>query len=119
MTTPKTPVRRDLTGGLGAVKAPGNVEPVSLPEPPVAGSGDRFKTVPVAAADLDRLEANQAPVAPKRERATGRNIPFTTRLRKDTMEYIYGQANSRNIPIAAVIEELVEAHRKTASGEGR
>ena len=40
---------------------------------------------------------------------TGRVHQFNVRLRKDTLEAIYAQANGRNIPIAQVIEEAMQA----------
>jgi hypothetical protein len=31
---------------------------------------------------------------------------FNVRLRRDTLDFIYAQANERNIPVAQVIEEM-------------
>ncbi|VXD04549.1 hypothetical protein SPHINGOT1_490048 [Sphingomonas sp. T1] len=46
-------------------------------------------------------------------------MPFSLKLRPDTLDYIYSIANGRNIPLAQVIEELVEAHaRDAAPGKG-
>jgi predicted DNA-binding ribbon-helix-helix protein len=39
-------------------------------------------------------------------------MPFSLKLRPDTLEYIYAIANDRNIPLAQVIEELVDTHSK-------
>jgi hypothetical protein len=33
-------------------------------------------------------------------------------LRRDTLDFIYSQANERNIPVAQVIEEATEALRR-------
>ncbi len=59
------------------------------------------------------LQALARPVAGRRERPrTGRDHHFTTRLRAETLDYIYAQANGRNIPVAQVIEEMEAAHRR-------
>lgn len=43
----------------------------------------------------------------------GRVHQFNVRLRQDTLEAIYAQANGRNIPIAQVIEEAMDALAST------
>jgi len=43
---------------------------------------------------------------------TGRDHQFNVRLRRDTLDFIYAQANERNIPVAQVIEEATEALRR-------
>jgi hypothetical protein len=43
---------------------------------------------------------------------TGRDHQFNVRLRRDTLDFIYAQANERNIPVAQVIEEASEALRR-------
>ena len=43
---------------------------------------------------------------------TGRDLQFNVRLRKDTLDFIYAEANERNIPIAQVIEEGMEALKR-------
>ncbi len=49
---------------------------------------------------------------PRRQRQlTGRVHQFNVRLKLETADYIYQQANSRNVPVAQVIEEMVEALR--------
>jgi hypothetical protein len=59
--------------------------------------------------------AATAPEAPtdsslrRRRQPTGRDHQFNTRLRRDTLDFIYAQANERNIPVAQVIEEATEA----------
>lgn len=45
----------------------------------------------------------------RRRQPTGRDHQFTTRLRQDTLDAIYAEANARNIPIAQVIEEAMTA----------
>lgn len=43
---------------------------------------------------------------------TGRDHQFNVRLRRDTLDFIYAQANERNIPVAQVIEEATEALKR-------
>jgi len=43
---------------------------------------------------------------------TGRDHQFNVRLRRDTLDFIYSQANERNIAVAQVIEEATEALRR-------
>lgn len=71
-----------------------------------------FDRVPVPASELQRLEANQVKEPPRRKRGAGRTMPFTTRLAPETFEYIYEVANTRDIPLAQVIEEMADAHKK-------
>jgi hypothetical protein len=52
-------------------------------------------------------------LTPRRQRQlTGRVHQFNVRLRRDTVDFIYEQANSRNVPIAQVIEEMAEAFKR-------
>jgi len=66
-----------------------------------------------------------APIAPpvadesqrrRQRQPTGRDHQFNVRLRKDTLDFIYAQANERNIPIAQVIEEATDALRRQQNG---
>lgn len=68
-----------------------------------------FKTSSVTLNEV-RSPANQTSQAPRRKRVAGRSISFSVKLRADTLEYIYAIANGRGIPLAQVIEELVEVH---------
>jgi hypothetical protein len=110
------PQRRSLVG-LGSIRnQPTDAPPTDVSLTPAAQRAG-FDTVPVPMAEVDQLRANQAPQAPRRNRGAGRSIPFSLKLRKDTLDYIYEIANARNIPLAQVIEELVEVHaRSTARG---
>jgi hypothetical protein len=47
----------------------------------------------------------------RQRQPTGRDHQFNVRLRRDTLDFIYSQANERNIPVAQVIEEATEALR--------
>jgi hypothetical protein len=52
-------------------------------------------------------------VTPRRQRQlTGRVHQFNVRLRRETVDFIYEQANSRNVPIAQVIEEMADALKR-------
>ena len=51
--------------------------------------------------------------ARRHRQPTGRDHQFNVRLRSETIDFIYSQANSRNVPIAQVIEEMAEALKRT------
>lgn len=103
------PTRRNVTLPLAGVRSG---EPASTPDSVVLEAAQRhgFDNVPVPAAEIERLRENQATLPPRRKRGAGRSMPFSVKLSPLTMEYIYNVANSRDIPLAQVIEELVEAH---------
>jgi hypothetical protein len=48
----------------------------------------------------------------RQRQLTGRDHQFNVRLRRDTLDFIYSQANERNVPVAQVIEEATEALRE-------
>ena len=50
--------------------------------------------------------------ARRQRQPTGRDHQFNVRLRRDTLDFIYGQANGRNVPVAQVIEEMAEALKR-------
>jgi hypothetical protein len=50
--------------------------------------------------------------ARRQRQPTGRDHQFNVRLRRDTLDFIYGQANARNVPVAQVMEEMVEALKR-------
>jgi hypothetical protein len=60
-----------------------------------------------------------APAAPsgvrRKRQPTGRDHQFNTRLRRGTLDFIYAEANERNIPIAQVIEEGMDALERSRS----
>ena len=72
-------------------------------------SAPRSPAAPVASA------APQPTGGRRLRQPTGRDHQFNVRLRKDTLDFIYGQANDRNIPVAQVIEEAMEALRRVLS----
>ena len=91
--------------------------PSPLPEEAIAAVAERngFQ----AAAPSPEIAATPvAPsVSPRRQRQpTGREHQFNVRLRQETLDFIYGQANERNIPIAQVIEEMAEALKREQQG---
>jgi hypothetical protein len=92
--------RRSLLGPLDA-------PPPVLPEAVITATAARngFPTV--------NLDA-EPPVPRRRRQPTGRDHQFNVRLRAVTMEAIYAQANGRNIPVAQVIEEAMQALSKLA-----
>ena len=50
--------------------------------------------------------------ARRQRQPTGRNHQFNVRLRRDTLDFIYAQANERNIPVAQVIEDMADALKR-------
>jgi len=93
--------RRSL---LGALDTP----PPHLPESAIAATAARNG---FAAVERDeRPDRESAAVGARRRRQpTGRVHQFNVRLRADTLEAIYAQANGRNVPVAQVIEEAMDA----------
>ena len=69
---------------------------------PAAAPSPEIAVAPVAASASHR----------RQRQPTGREHQFNVRLRRDTLDFIYGQANERNIPIAQVIEEMAEAFKR-------
>ena len=77
----------------------------------VAARNGFFATSPTPEVSSAAVAENSA--ARRRQRQpTGRDHQFNVRLRQDTLDFIYGQANERNIPIAQVIEEGMEALKR-------
>jgi hypothetical protein len=72
---------------------------------------------PAAASPPEPLPAIVESGAPRRRQRqpTGREHQFNVRLRRDTLDFIYAQANDRDIPIAQVIEEGMEALKRQGS----
>jgi hypothetical protein len=57
--------------------------------------------------------SSDAGATPRRQRQlTGRVHQFNVRLKRGTVDFIYEQANSRNVPIAQVVEEMEEAFKR-------
>lgn len=108
------PQRRSLTG-LGAIRNQTTDTPAKDVTLTPAAQRAGFDTIPVPMAEVEQLRANQTEQAPRRTRGAGRSIPFSLKLRKDTLDYIYEIANGRNIPLAQVIEELVDTHARNAN----
>jgi hypothetical protein len=81
--------------------------PSPLPDEAIAAVAAR-NGFPAAAADVTVAEASLR----RRRQPTGRDHQFNVRLRRDTLDFIYAQANERNIPVAQVIEEATDALRR-------
>jgi hypothetical protein len=82
-------------------------QPRDMSEAEIAAVASRngFESSPVANEEIVST--------PRRNRQLmGRDHQFHTRLRKTTLDFIYTQANSRNIPIAQVIEEMADALKR-------
>lgn len=98
-----TPQRRNLLVGLERA-------PVPVPEAELLETAARhgFATVAGSAANGQADDAVTQSLR-RRRQLTGRDHQFNVRLRADTLQAIYDQANSRNVPIAQVIEEAMAA----------
>ena len=70
-----------------------------------ARNGFPEAAAPTPAAAADRQGAR------RQRQPTGRDHQFNVRLRRDTLDFIYAQANERNIPVAQIIEEATDALR--------
>jgi hypothetical protein len=93
--------RRNL---LQAVSAPTQ----SLPEAAIAEVAARNGFPNVAASPSGTEQGG----ARRQRQPTGRDHQFNVRLRRDTLDFIYAQANQRNIPVAQVIEEMADALKR-------
>ena len=105
--------RRNLLQAVSSV-------PPALPDEAIAevaarnGFPTAAPTVPIVAT---MPASPQAPVvdrtgARRQRQPTGRDHQFNVRLRRETLDYIYAQANERNIPVAQVIEDMAEALKR-------
>lgn len=59
----------------------------------------------------------EAGVSRRKRQPTGRDHQFNVRLRRDTLDFIYAEANGRNVPVAQVIEEACEALQRHRTGQ--
>jgi hypothetical protein len=96
--------RRSL---LQSVSAP----PPPLPEEAIAEVAVR-NGFPNAASAVPASPIADPSGARRQRQPTGRNHQFNVRLRRDTLDFIYAQANDRNIPVAQVVEEMAEALKR-------
>src|ERR1700710_787202 len=98
------PKRRNLLAVASATPEP-------LPEEAIAAVAAR-NGFPVASPQPAPASTPAEDASLRRRRQpTGRDHQFNVRLRRDTLDFIYAQANERNIPVAQVIEEAIEALR--------
>lgn len=92
--------RRNLAAAFAA--------PEPIPQEAIAAVAAQNGFPPVVTSTPSASVAES--VSRRRQRQpTGRDHQFNVRLRKDTLDFIYAQANERNIPIAQVVEEAMEA----------
>ena len=99
--------RRSLLSGLDA-------PPAALPEATIAATAARNGFVAPPLANTPDGDAT-SPATRRRRQPTGRVHQFNVRLRADTLEAIYAQANGRNVPVAQVIEEAMDALARQGS----
>ena len=95
--------RRNL---LQAVSSPAP----SLPDEAIAEVAAR-NGFPSVAPTVRPTSADHS-VARRQRQPTGRNHQFNVRLRRDTLDFIYAQANEQNIPVAQVIENMADALKR-------
>jgi hypothetical protein len=85
--------------------------PAALPEEAIAVVAERNGFSSAAPREAPAPASSPEPRRRQRQ-LTGRDHQFNVRLRRDTLDFIYSQANGRNVPVAQVIEEAIEAlHR--------
>lgn len=108
MSTPQPAQRRSLLSGLDRAPAP-------IPEAAAIETAERHGFASQAA----RVAEAQDNAAGRQRQKTGRDHPFSVRLRADTRATIYDQANARNVPVAQVIEEAMAALEARQGGQGR
>lgn len=92
------PQRRSLLSGLDRPPAP-------IPEAAAIEAAERRGFVSQTATVANAQDS----AAGRQRQKTGRDHPFSVRLRADTRATIYDQANARNVPVAQVIEEAMAA----------
>ncbi len=86
--------------------------PSPLPEEAIAAVAARNGFPAVAPPVASPVSVTDSAARRRQRQPTGREHQFNVRLRQDTLDFIYGQANERNIPIAQVIEEMAEALKR-------
>lgn len=101
----EAPKRRNLLAVTAAAPDP-------LPQEAIAAVAARNGFPAASAAPSRASTAGEDAGLRRRRQPTGRDHQFNVRLRRDTLDFIYAQANERNIPVAQVIEEATEALRQ-------
>src|SRR5271157_107150 len=82
-----------------------------LPQEAIAAVAAR-NGFPAAVPPVEGSQQADSGIRRRNRQPTGRDHQFNVRLRRDTLDFIYAQANERNIPVAQVIEEATEALRR-------
>lgn len=94
-----------------AVAAP-PAEPMPAPaaaSDPVAPQRRASVAAPTATPEPEAIDEDDAHIVlRRRRRLRHRTQQFNVRLREDTIDAIYAESNARDIPLAQVIEEMVE-----------
>lgn len=103
----EVPKRRSL---LADLEAP----PKMLDESVIAATAGRHGFVEATSAPVFET-GGRIPEARRRRQPTGRVHQLNVRLKAETIEAVYAHANSRNVPVAQVIEEAMDA----LAGAGR
>jgi hypothetical protein len=86
---------------------PSDTPPVSEAAIATVASRNGFQSAGAPAAISD------TEMTPRRQRQpTGRVHQFNVRLKRETLDFIYEQANGRNVPVAQVVEEMAEALKR-------
>ena len=96
--------RRSLTAAFSA--------PEPIPQEAIAAVAAQNGFLPAAPISSPPAAVTDISARRRHRQPTGRDHQFNVRLRKDTLDFIYAEANERNIPIAQVIEEGMEALKR-------
>ncbi len=84
--------------------------PVQTHQPPTVSPAEIAAVASRNGFQPATVPGSDTEATPRRQRQlTGRVHQFNVRLKRETVDFIYEQANSRNVPIAQVIEEMAEA----------
>jgi hypothetical protein len=118
-SVPREPLAEETVAQVAALNGFQTVETpdTAAPEAPPS-KGTPAKATPLKATQSGPTHETASAVASgmrRKRQPTGRDHQFNTRLRRDTLDYIYAEANERNIPIAQVIEEGMEALKGSRS----
>ena len=88
--------------------------PIARPtDAAIAATAERNGFSSLPSSEANRADNLSQSGMRRRRQPTGRVHQFNVRLRADTLEAIYEEANDRNIPVAQVIEEAMSFLRST------
>ena len=84
----------------------------------VVASRNGFQSpAPVSAPRSALLDAPEEPLRRQRQ-PSERKHQFNVRLKRETLNFIYDQANTRAIPVAQVIEDMADALKRQQKAVG-